>query len=135
VLAAKCAGIQLYLIFVLTEGDEVSKRMLKQVELRLGSYQILSFDFVTADCSIGWQSSLAEAAEAESPHCSQEDRIPSNFVDRVYCYFEGNPLGSYSCEQCSGPWKAIVSEDHPIIQKMCDNHAFVDYRITDHALG
>jgi hypothetical protein len=136
VLGAKCAGVAIYLMFVATEGDSRSARVLKHIQEKRGVYaKLLSLDHVTTHF-LGYMPDLTAKAALQAPKCSRQDK--KDFGGRVWCHFKGNPHEDNSCEECRNIWNALQSMATQSAlatkSKLCGGHNYVDYAITDHAL-
>ena len=138
-LAAECALVDIFMVVVSTELDKKSKNLLRALEkdlkrdarfARNKQVTVQIFEWTDARVAEIWTASAAVA-----PSCTEEDKSVEGFGHRVLCYYEGNPMSTWTCDQCMHFWNRIWKRGKKkMASKVCDGHNMVDYVTTDASL-
>eukprot|EP00935_MAST-01C_sp_MAST-1C-sp1_P002444 g2444.t1 len=130
-----CAGVGISFFILPTEADKATLDAFDSFSRRVSTSEIFHQDSRWELNLVPWTEALEEDASAREPKCAGDDFHPKHFGRRVYCYFEGNPHGSMSCEDCNGQWdRASAPHQQKIITKLCGGNNYVQYTATDFAL-
>jgi hypothetical protein len=138
-LSAECAVADLFIHIVSTEIDEKSGKVLKMLEKDLAQDPRFAGNERVTVKFFEWtaqhKADIWDAYGATAPKCTEDDHSTEGFGKRVLCYFEGNPMSTWTCDQCMHFWNRIWKGGKTkMAKKVCDGHNYVDYATTDASL-